>query len=125
MPHREKGTGQSAPTGGREVSFLGALAKHGGWADARGEEGTCVGVIVGVFSVLPEDMESSVCGVGLGGARAGGGQGKLWAWGHGAVQGVLGWGGDGALGRALGHSVEVDTGMGLLEWKEVPRAVRW
>lgn len=22
-------------------------------------------------------------------------------------------------------TVEVDTGMGLLEWKEVPRAVRW
>ena len=89
------------------------------------EEGTCVGVISGVVSVLPEDMESSGCGVGLGGARTGGGQGKLWAWGHGAVQGVLGWGGDGALGRAWGHSVEVDMGMGLLEWKEVPRAVRW
>ena len=90
VPHGEKGTGLSAPTGGREVSFLGALAKHGGWADARGEEGTYVGVIFGVVSVLPEDMESSGCGVGLGGARTGGGQGKLWAWGHRAVQGVLG-----------------------------------
>ena len=82
-----------------------------------------VGGILGITLVLPEDMESPGGGVGLGGGRAGGGQGKLWAWGHGAFQGVLGWGGDGALCRAWGHGVWVGMGKGLLEWEEVPRAV--
>ena len=40
VPHRERGTGLSAPTGGREVPFSGAPTKHRGWAATRGQEGT-------------------------------------------------------------------------------------
>ena len=119
VPHREKGTGLSAPTGGREVSFLGAPAKHRGWADARGEEGTWVGGTLRIISMLPEDTGSHGSGVGLGGSKADGGQGKLWAWGHGAAQGVLDW----CPVQGRGHSVWVGMGRGSLEWEEVPRAV--
>ena len=65
------------------------------------------GGIIGI--VLVKTWKALGVGVGLDGAGAGGLHGKLQAWVHGAVQGVLGWGREGALCRA-GHTVQVCVG---------------
>ena len=86
MPQREGEQGIYS----RETSFVGGLAQCRDWTDARGEERRWVGRSSG-SSQCSLGTQKAV-GVGLDGDGAGGLHGKLQAWVHRAVEGVLGWG---------------------------------
>ena len=82
----------------RETSFVEGLAQCRDWTDARGEERRWVGGCSGSSRCSLGTRKGM--GVGLDGGGAGGLHGKLQAWVHRAVEGMLGWGGAGAQCRA-------------------------
>lgn len=124
MYPQTKGDWGFCTKGGREVSFLGGLAKVRGWADSRNEERTQAGGYLEIDSVPPVQTGSPRCFGAFWRSLGQLGQGKVLVKEHGAVQGVLDWGGTGALCRA-GGGMQVGMGRGRepLGWEEVLGAV--